>query len=171
MIQSTSVYYWLSVIVATEHYQQIANHGSLLVVVELYYLLTREFIKRHLYHRYSTLYYLFACSDDGAGLLAAQHYSSNFRSIGQIVDTSLYHFDTSQSQALIQLLLQLLVYLISTRTQCGFASLSVLIVVSILTSHLAQTKFSSAFISPLVSLPTALGFEAMVCVSTSNRAL
>ena len=100
MIQSTSVYYWLSVIVATEHYQQIANHGSLLVVVEFYYLLVGQLVESHLNHRYSALYYLFACSDDGASLLAAQHHSCNLRSVGQIVDTSLYHLDTCQCQAL-----------------------------------------------------------------------
>ena len=35
MIQCTCVHYWLSSIVTTQNYKQVANHGSLLIVVEV----------------------------------------------------------------------------------------------------------------------------------------
>ena len=65
MIQRSCIDNWLSVVITTEHYQQIANHGSLLVVVELYNLLISQLVESHLYHRYSTLYYLLASRNDG----------------------------------------------------------------------------------------------------------
>ena len=114
MIQRSCIDYWLSIIIATEHYQQIANHSCFLVVVELYYLLVGKLIQSHLNHRYSALYYLFACSDDGTCLLATQHYSSNLRSVGQIVDTGLYHLDASKSQAFVEFLFELFVDLVGT---------------------------------------------------------
>ena len=45
MIQCSRIYYRLGGIIATEHYEQIADHGSLLVVIKLYHIFIAQFLQ------------------------------------------------------------------------------------------------------------------------------
>ena len=114
MVQRSCVYDWLCRLIATEHHEQIAYHRSLLVVVEVYDILVRELVERHLHHRHSTLDDLFTGGDDSRSLLAAQHHGGNLRSIGEVVDTGLNNLDACKRQTLVELLFQLLVDLLGT---------------------------------------------------------
>ena len=55
MVQRTSIDYGLGRIVTTEYDEQIADHGSFLVIVQLHDMLVREFVEGHLHHRHGTL--------------------------------------------------------------------------------------------------------------------
>ena len=48
MIQCSRIYYRLGGIIATEHYEQIADHSSLLVVIKLYHILIAQLLQCHL---------------------------------------------------------------------------------------------------------------------------
>ena len=98
MIQRSCVYHWLSIIITTEHDKQIADHSGLLIVVKFYNFLVGKFVERHLHHGHSTLDYLLASLNDSIGLLATQHNGCYLRGVCQIVDTSLYDLNASQSQ-------------------------------------------------------------------------
>ena len=65
MIQCSRIYYRLGSIIATEHYEQIADHGSLLVVIKLYHIFIAQLLQCHLHHRHGTLYYLLSSRNDG----------------------------------------------------------------------------------------------------------
>ena len=44
VIQCSRIHHRLGGVVATEHYEQVADHGSLLVVVQLDYFLLAQFL-------------------------------------------------------------------------------------------------------------------------------
>ena len=58
MIQCTRIHHRLGGVVATEHYEQVADHGSLLVVVQLDYFLLAQLLQSHLHHRDSAFHNL-----------------------------------------------------------------------------------------------------------------
>ena len=58
MIQCTRIHHRLGGIVTTEHYEQVADHGCLLVVVQLDYFLVAQFLQSHLHHRDSAFHNL-----------------------------------------------------------------------------------------------------------------
>ena len=50
MVQRSCVHDWLSGIVTTEHDEQVRDHRSLLVIVEVYDIFIGEFVECHLHH-------------------------------------------------------------------------------------------------------------------------
>ena len=71
MIKCSGINNRLCRLIAAEHYEQVADHRSFLVVVEFYDLLVRELIERHLHHRDGSLNNLLTGSDDCRSLLTA----------------------------------------------------------------------------------------------------
>ena len=65
MIQCSRIYYRLGSIIATEHYEKIAEHGRLLVVIKLYHIFIAQLLQCHLHHRHGTLYDLLSSRNDG----------------------------------------------------------------------------------------------------------
>ena len=65
MVECTSINYGLSTVVTTENDEQIADHRSLLVIIEFHNIFIGQFVKSHLYHGYGTLYNLLTGCDDG----------------------------------------------------------------------------------------------------------
>ena len=141
LVERAGVEYGLGGLVGAENHEQIADHGGLLGLVQLYDILVVYLLEGHLHHGYGTLDYLLAGGDDGLGLLAAQHDGRDLGCVGEVVDAGLEYRYAGHLQALVEFLDQLAVDGIASAAQGnGVGLLYAEVVVGVVAGHLAQGR-------------------------------
>ena len=150
-------------VVAAENHEQIADHGSTPVVVELDDVVFFETGQRHLNHRHGSFDNLLAGADYCRCLLSAQHDGGNLRSIGEVVEACFENFDADHGKAFVEFRLELFIYLSASAAQCQLlVAGAVLFVVGIAAGDLAQGGVA-------LDCYKALGRLAVACVEVKTN--
>ena len=89
--------------VAAQHHKEVADHGSLALLIQLHHAAFGKTLQCHFHHAYRTLYDHLAGINDGGRLLALQHDGCDLGGVGKVGDAGLDDLDASLRYPLLDL--------------------------------------------------------------------